>query len=395
MQQAVTHNENNDEIEISLADIAKALYDGRWFIVLGTVVCVLLALGGAFVTAKYKSSSSWYFDGLVKVSGESGESGISIAKYNRIMDSAKTLERFETYLQSMKLPALPEIDLLRKLFASRDGIGAQIKPFRSSLVESKLSKDTQNAPILGVTLEVSANSRELSHAALVLLSSYLSDSLLYDFYHDSLLDNYEKYKTLDARNENKLIELKLKRPHLERQQAVVETLVEKYSRFFEANRSAETLITTEDTLGSSPIVKLMGLQLDIAALDAQVQILQREEKQNNLFLDFYQQALELHDKSKSSVNFFKQLPQLLPTAFAGKDLNDEVTREAYNKLLLATEAAQNLYERSGRLLVKPSLPGTPTTRFGLVGAAALLAGLMLSCLLVLIRSWWKEVTTAS
>jgi len=93
MQQNQTHAEghypNNDEIEISLTDLAKSLYAGRWFILLFTVACVALALGVAKVTAQYKSTSFWYFEGLVKLHCE--EAGISLAEYNRIMDAAEKL----------------------------------------------------------------------------------------------------------------------------------------------------------------------------------------------------------------------------------------------------------------------------------------------------------------
>jgi len=401
MQQAVTHNENNDEIEISLADIVKTLYDGRWFIVLGTVVCVLLVLGGAFVTAKYKSSSSWYFDGLVKVSGESGESGISVAKYDRIMDSAKTSERFEAYIQNMNLPALPEVDMLRQLFASREGIGAQIKPFRSSLAtsESKSKKEEEKAPILGVSLEIQSKSRELAHATLTLLSSYLTDTLLYDFYYDSVLGKRNHYQTLGAKTENGLIDLKIQRPQLEQQQKILEALIEKYTRLLESSRKAEkadvVITSDESTLGSSPVIQLMNLQLKIAGLDAQEEALHRKQKQVGLFLDFYQKVVDLHQRIKSSKLFFEQLSDLLPQVFAGKDMNDEVIKEAYNDLFMEVESAQNLYQTSSRLMVQPSTPSVPTTRFGLIAAVALLAGLMLSALLVLIRGWWKEVKAAS
>jgi len=81
------HYQTNDEIEISITDIAKALYAGRWFILLFTVFCVVLALGVAKLTAQYKSTNFWYFEGLLKLPGEEG--GISLAEYNRIMDSAK------------------------------------------------------------------------------------------------------------------------------------------------------------------------------------------------------------------------------------------------------------------------------------------------------------------
>jgi len=391
MQQNQTHAEghypNNDEIEISLTDLAKSLYAGRWFILLFTAACVALALGVAKVTAQYKSTSFWYFEGLVKLPGE--EAGISLAEYNRIMDSAKKRSRFEAYLTAMQLNDLPEIDLLRTLFASREGISTQIKPFHSSLIESKLVKD---APILGVSLEITANSKELARDALVLLSNYLADTLAYDFYHDSLLHQQEKYQTRGAEIENQLIALKIKRPQLVQQQVLVEGLIEKYAKFFEASRRAETLIATEDTLSSSPIGKLMSLQLEIAALDTQYEQLSRQQKQTDYFVKFYQQALALYQSTGSSKRFFKQLPNILPSIFNDKDLQDEAVKEVYNNLLVNAGAAKNLYQRSDRQLVKPNLPSVPTTRFALVAAASLLASLMLASILVLMRTWWREVT---
>jgi len=382
------HYQTNDEFEISITDIAKALYAGRWFILLFAVFCIALALGVAKLTVQYKSTSFWYFEGLVKLPGE--EAGISLSEYNRIMDSAKKIERFEGYLNVIKLEDAPEADLLRTLFTSREGIATQIKPFYSSLLETKGVK--KDAPILGVSLEITAKSKALSHAALLLLSDYLTDTLAFDFYYDRLVDKRDHFQTLSAKNENALIELKLKRPILEQQQTIVENLIEKYARFFESSRRAETLIATEDTLSSSPIGRLMALELEISALDAQYERLSRQQAQTHFYLNFYQQALDLYQSAGSSNQFFNKLPTLLPSVFNVNNLEDEVVREAYNDLLIEADGARDFYQKSHRQLVKPSLPSVPTTRFALVAAASLLASLMLAAILVLMRSWWREVT---
>jgi len=395
MQQQQTHAEghypNNNEIEISLTDLAKDLYKGRWFILLFTVAAVIIVLGIAKLTAQYKSTSFWYFEGLVKL--PDAESGISLSEYNRIMDAAKKSERFEAYLKVMKLEDTPEVELLRQLFTSRESIGSQIKPFYSSLTQSKLPQ--KDSPILGVSLEITSRSKEQAYAAITLLSDYLTDTLAYDFYYDHLLAKRDHFQVLGAKNENALIEIKLKRPHLLQQQVLVEGLIEKYAKFFEASRSAQTLITTEDTLSSSPIGRLMTLQLEVAALDAEQERLIREQAQTQFFLNFYQQALELYQSAGSSNQFFNKLPTLLTSVFNVDNLEDEVVRETYNDLLLEADGAKDFYEKSNRQLIKPSIPTVPTTRFALVAAAALLSGLMLASILVLMRSWWREVTAQS
>ncbi|KXU34989.1 hypothetical protein AXE65_06545 [Ventosimonas gracilis] len=69
----------------------------------------------------------------------------------------------------------------------------------------------------------------------------------------------------------------MKRPHFVRQIAQLETLIEKYSKLFGSNAQTEMRIATEDSLGSSPVVvvKVMNLQMELAALDEQVERLQR------------------------------------------------------------------------------------------------------------------------
>jgi len=384
---AEEHYQNNDEIEISITDIAKTLYAGRWFILLFTVFCVAVALGVAKLTAQYKSTSFWYFEGLVKLSGE--EAGISLAEYNRIMDSSKKRRRFEVYLASAEIKDSPEVELLRALFSSQKGITTQIKPFYSSLLNSKLVKD---APALGVSLEIAANSKDLAHNALVLLSNYLTDTLAYDFYRDRLLDKQEYYQSKGTEIENTLIALKIKRSQLVRQQTLVEDLIEKYAKFFESSRRAETLIATEDTLSSSPIGKLLSLQLEIAALDTQYEALLRQQKQTDFYLKFFEQALALYQSAGSSERFFKHLPSLLPKIFTDENKQDEAIKEVYNSLSIEAVNAKTLYQKSSRQMVKPNLPLMPTTQFALVAAASLLVGLMLAAILVLMRTWWREVT---
>jgi len=382
------HYVNHDEI--SLTDLAKSLYTVRWFILLFAAVTVIIALGVARLTQQYKSTSFWYFEGLVKQADDN--SGISLSDYSRIMDAAKKRSRFENYLESMQIKERPEADLLRKLFNSREGIARQIKPFSSSLTNSK---QVNGAPVLGVSLEITAKSKELAHDALVLLSNYLADTLAYDFYYDSLLQNQEKYRIRGAEIENQLLALKIKRPQLEQQQALVEGLIEKYAKFFEASRSAQTLIATEDNLNSSPMGKLMSLQLEMAALDDQVEQLVREQKQIDILFEFYQSALALYKSTGSSEHFFSQLPSLLSSLFKEQNLQDEVIKEVYNRLTVEASEAKNFYKISNRQLVKPNLPQVPTTRFALVAAAALLGGLMLASILVLLRSWWREVSAPS
>jgi len=379
----------DDEIEISLTDLAKSLYAGRWFILLFSAACVAIALGVAFVTAQYKSTSFWYFEDLVKSS--SNDKGISRADYNRIMDSAKSLRRFEAYLTVMKLPDSAEpVELLRKLFSSREGIDGIIKPFRSSLTDSKEVQKT--APILGVSIEITANSKELAHDALLLLSNYLVDTLAYDFYYDRLLSQREQYQIRDAEIENSLMELGQKRKQRMQQQELVERLIEKYANPFATSRNAERLIAIEDSLSSSPIDRLMTLQLEIAELDAQQKVLARQQKQTDFFRRYYQQALKLYQETGSSSNFFSQLPAVLASVFADEDKSEETVKEVYNRLLVESETARNLYKQSRRQMVKPSQPNQPTTRFALLAAASLLGALMLASLLTLMRAWWREVT---
>ncbi|KXU38533.1 hypothetical protein AXE65_01155 [Ventosimonas gracilis] len=55
-----------------------------------------------------------------------------------------------------------------------------------------------------------------------------------------------------------------------------------------------------------------------------------------------------------------------------------------------SDFSANLYQKSSRQWVKPN---APTTRFARVAAISLLGGLMLACILVLMRTWWREVTT--
>jgi len=377
-----THRSSPDELEISLIDIVRSVWAGRKLIAFLTAGCVALALGGAFLMGQYKSESYYYFGGSFAY-GENPNLG----GYNRFISTAKTPERFETWLRAMKLEDLPEAEALHALFASREGIQGQIKPIHPELIKSK---PNAAAPVLGIKVELSAKKPQDAYKALALLSRYLADALAYDTYQGRLVEKLSGVLTQHEAIENELFQLKVQRPHLERQQVLVEALVEKYARFFETGQRAEMLISPESALGTSPISQLMGLQLELAKLDQKNEALMRQQKQVGLYQAFYQQAHAAWQTQQTAERFVQRLPQILPEVFKRQDLNDEAIKEAFNKLSIETQQMQNLWQENQRNLIAPSMATVPTVRFALVGAGALVAGLFLSMLIVLFRAWWRE-----
>jgi len=371
-----------DELEISLIDIVRSVWAGRALIAALTAVCVALALGVAFLTGQYKSESYYYFGGSFKY-GESPDLG----GYNRFISSAKMPDRFDAWLRARQWENLPEAETLRALFASRKGIQGQIKPIHPELVKRK-PNDT--GAVLGIQMELAAKKPEDAHKALTLLSRYLADTLLYDYYQGRLVSRLDDVLTQHAVIENELFQLRTQRPHLEQQQVLVEELVEKYSRLFAAGQRADMLIRTEGALGSSPIVQLMDLQLEHAKLMQKNDELLRQQKQVGLYQAFYQRMYDAWQTQQTAERFVTQLPQILPEVFNGQDLGDETIKTAFNNLSIETQQLQNLWQENQRNLVLPSTNATPTARFALVAAAALAAGLLLSILVVLFRAWWRE-----
>jgi len=95
------------------------------------------------------------------------------------------------------------------------------------------------------------------------------DTIIYDIYHDrlTLTENLNNALMQEAQIQNALLELQVKRPYFVRQIAQLERLIEKYSKLFDSHVQTEMRIATEGSLGFSPAVKMMNLQMALAALD--------------------------------------------------------------------------------------------------------------------------------
>jgi len=388
---------NPDEIEISLVDIIKSIWNGRRFILFFTVAVVLACLGLAFGLAKYKSESLYYFrvpiqpvvDGADKAGTE-----LSLEVHDRILNTIKTLRRFDAYLAASQLQKTPEIDMLRACFMSADGINKYISPLYPSLFgqDGRPRRKDGDESILGLRIALYSYDAELSYRAVTALTRYLVDMTAYEIYHDTLTAYLNQALAQGIEVENALIGLNTKRPHLLRQVAQMEALIEKYTKLFGAN--AQIRITAEDSLGSSPVAKIMSLQIELAALDEQVERLQRQQRQTRLIRAFYQRALDVHQETKFAQAFVARQPSILQEVFKDQDLSDEVIWEVFNTLRIRSQHADNLYQESIRLIVQATRPTTRTIKPGMgsIGAGALLIGLFMSIMIVLFRAWWRKVS---
>jgi len=388
-----------EEMELLLVDIARAVVDGRKFIALFTAVVVLVCLGVTLSLAKYKSESLFYFSSSIRPSvNDVAQEGAGLKEnaYDRILSSAKTLTRFDAYLAALRLAQTPEVDMLRAAFMSAGGIGKQISPLYFSQFEHNARRNgTQDdGNVLGLKIALSAHDAQLAYRALALLTRYLVDTIVYDVYYDRLVENLNAVSVQEAEIENALIGLQMKRPHLARQIAQLEALIEKYSRLFGSSSPMEMRIATENALGSSPVVKVMALQMELAEMDEQIERLQRKRQQTGVRQAFYGQALSAHQDAKTAESYVAKQPLILQEVFKDQNLDDEAIREVLNTFEIRNQDIKNLYQESLHLVVQPALPTARSIQpgLGLVGAGALLAGLFLAIMIVLCRVWWQKVS---
>jgi len=390
-----------NEIEVSLADIVRALVHGRKFMAFFTLAFAAVCLGAAFALAKYRSESLLYFYGPIRPVGDGineGQSGLPLAVYDRILSAAKTPARFEEYLAAMQLPQTPEVDVLRSQFIAADGINGKIIPLYFTQLEQEERKKKKekevDGNVLGLRLEWSARDAQLSFDALSLLTRYLLDTVMYEIYHDRLEGNLHHVLKQQAEIENELFSLKIRRPQIMRQVGEIEALIEKYARLFDTTGQLGMRVTTEDSLGSSPVIKVMDLQVELAALDARKITLERKQQQTSLIQAFYRKAMEVHQEVKTAEAFVEKQPWILHTVFKGQDLENEVIREIFNNFTLRNQDIKNLYEASLRRVVQPTLPTVRSIKPGwaLIAAGALLLGFLLAMMLVLCRAWWRKVS---
>lgn len=380
-----TQDDGATEDVISLTDILAPLWHSRWIIVFVTLLVMACGLAGRLYFVQYKS------EGFFQLPG----SGISLSDYKRYAASYATSERFADYVQDKKLESVVGIDSLSAVFALGKGVTKLIEPI---YLFTKLdAKELMDQPkggsnnVIGLNINYASRSPESAQQMVGLLGRYVMDSIIYQIYLDELqfkrselISNMTKLDNVIIANQE-LLE-KYRRKGTDLKQIV--------NRYPESTRQAsrQVISVTEDNARYlSPVTLLVTTEVQASEANEAIRKAKRDLRQSALWLEYYDRAKALLEKTKSGEDILRGLEPAKESVFKGKSLKDETIREVYNTITIDNQGAINLYLEKSRFIAGPTLPAySSSPRKLIVLVVSLVLGLLLSILLVFGRNWWRD-----
>jgi len=394
MQEQLNSNSHNDgELgdEISLIDIVKPLWRSRWLIIFVTLLVVAGALAGTFYFKSYKSEGFVQFDSVIPpvkgtntytntiADADAGpSSGISLADYKRYSAAFSSSEQFADFVREKKLESTVGINSLYNTFASPNGISKQIEPI----------KDSNN--VVGLSINYASSSPEIAQQFVGLLGRYVMDSINYQIYSDDLKLRRNEIIVKSDKLNNVIISNKNLLETYRRKSADLKLIAKRYPEFSKKATTQVFLISENGASYLPPETQLMATEVQASEANESIRTARRELLQSALWLEYYDRAIALLDKTKSGETLFRGLESVKESVFKGKNLDDDAIKEVYNQITNNNQKAINLYPEKNYFITGPTLPtySSPSKRKVLL--VSLVLGLFLSFLLVFARIWWRD-----
>lgn len=386
MQKQDNFNTQDDSVTgdiISLADILAPLWRSRWMILIVTLSVAVFGLVGSLRSVQYKSEGYFQFG-----------QDITWSDYKRYAVLYSTPERFADFVRDQKLESTAGIDNLSKTFATSDGLTKLVGPiYRFTKLDAKelmdQPKDGGNN-VIGLRINYASSSPESAQQMAGQLGSYVMDSIIYQTYSDEMQLKRGEIMTKTISLENVIITNK---ELLEKYHRKGKDLKQIVSRYPESSRqtSRQVISVTEDSARYlSPVTLLATTEIQASEANESIRKAKRDQRQNALWLEYYDHAKALLDETKSGMRFLSGLESVKESVFKGKNLEDDVIKEVYNTITMDNQNAIELYLKRSRFIAGPTLPANSTARPLFTLAVSLMLGFSLSVLLVFVRNWWRD-----
>lgn len=391
-----TQGDGTTSGDISLTDILKPLWHSRWMVFFVTLSVAACGLAGSLYFAQYKSEGFFQFGGAIPAGkeNESTSPGISLSDYKRYAASYATGERFADYVREKKLVSTAGIDSLSAVFASRDGAVKLIEPIYSfTKLDAKELMDQPkdgNNNIIGLRINYASSSPQKAQQMVGLLGRYVMDSIIYRIYSNELEFKRGEIIAQMTKLDNVIIANKVLLDKYHRKGADLKQIVNRYPESSKQTSRQVISVTEDNARYLSPITLLVTTEVQASEANESIRKAKRDLQQSALWLEYYDRAKALLDKTKSGETILLGLEPVKESAFKGKNLGDDVIKEVYNTITITNQDAINLYLEKSRFIAGPTLPTHSTSRPRFVLAVSSVLGLFLSVLLVFARNWWHD-----
>ncbi|MES2535048.1 MAG: lipopolysaccharide biosynthesis protein [Pseudomonadota bacterium] len=394
----------------SIVDFLLAIWYSRWLVVTITGLMIVCGLTWSLVRVSYQSQGLFQFGGVIPtVSEMDGETardkdkdkeqgkekekesmpGISLADFRRFAGSYATVERFNEFVRDQKLESVPGINDLRREFTSRDGISRIVEPIYTFVKLEATGRLTPpkdgNTNVLGLRFNYTHPSPEIAQKMAQLLGRYTMDSIVYQIYQDEVGFKISELKARVTKLDSTIIKQQLQQDAYRQQVMGLKEIIARNPQAA-APGTRQVVTITEDTARYlPPMTLLMTAEVLAAESNQDVAKIKRELEQTALLLKFYEKAKSRLDATKSGETYLRNLESVKEDVFKGRNLGDNVVRQAYNMITLDNLNAIDVYLNKSRFIAGPSLPSYPTARPAVAVAVSMILGLLLSITFVVSR----------
>lgn len=402
----------DDEDYVDLRPLLAQIWKARKLILIGTIIIV----AGALLTNEFLGK--YWSEGLVRVIN------ISPATYKDFQPVLSDVNRFRAYVGKEavsdkeavtfieRLLSLPVEQLERYIFITKSTSSKDGK-------ENVMVKGKDNVPESGsvfnrMDLRIPGPSPAAAQLRSRLFTGYFADTFIYSDllkWLDSMGLDQEA-----AAYSTKLEAIKIQHSIDEEKMRLV-ALRSLTKRFPETLRmGASPLISIEvkndmpdgpkslGNVGGRHRLQSEGLDrflpfvaqivaAESAIIDREIDLLklQRKQKQSDLTLKFYNQAIAIGAKTSSGREYFKDLIVLKDMFSRDISANDLVSMEVVNEISYEMEQRQLRYASAFKFLSGPSLPeGRSKKNPLLIILVAGAGGVFFMVVLALVMSWWRK-----
>jgi capsular polysaccharide biosynthesis protein len=398
---------------ISIFDLLAIIWQSRWLILIITALATVCGLSWALLEASYQSQGLFQFGGAIPVISESNwdaarkrekgkekekekepASGISLTDFKRFTGSYATVERFNEFVRNKKLESVPGINDLRREFTARDGISRIVEPIYTVVdfeAKGRIAPPKDgNTNVLGLRINYYHLSPQIAQQMALLLGQYTMDSIVYVICQDAVSSKISELKTRMTKLDSEIIDHQMLQEEYRQKANGLKEIIGRNPQAAAPGMRQVITITEETSRYLPPVTLLMTTEVLAAESQETAEKIKREQARTALLLEYYESAKIRLNETKSGVTYLRNLEAVKENVFKGKDLENNIVKQAYNMITVDNQTAIDVYLNKSRFIAGPALPAYPTTRPTLAAAVSMILGLFISIVFVVIRKSLHE-----
>lgn len=240
--------------------------------------------------------------------------------------------------------------------------------------------DKDRSALISTGLDMTLQSRtsgEQAAARMQLLAGFVVDAMLKQTLTSELRSKLMATRSQKQTLDNQLIDSELNLRDMMTRLAELRQIAARYPEAARMNERQLLTTTGESGRFLSPMAQIIGLESDIAALKTGLERLKRQEKQNDIALQFYEGLFAKLPADPTGEQLLATYADTINKYFSNISPTDNVRREVYNGQLLVVLGIRSQGLDAPRFTSGPTVPSRMQ---GPANVVLLLAAIVLSAI---------------